>query len=82
MVVVTILWNDSTQNALEYLKRNNFSFNVLNDNGKTSLEYGITGVPETFLISKSGLLKSKFIGPVDWDTPDVKASIDKLAAEI
>ncbi len=82
LVVVTILYNDSPQNAADYLKRNNFSFNVLLDDRKTSLEYGITGVPETFVISKKGVLKSKFIGPVHWDAPDVKAAIDTLSAEI
>ncbi len=82
LVLLTILYNDSPQNAADYLKRNSFSFNVLLDDRKTSLEYGITGVPETFVISKKGLLKNKFIGPVPWDSPDVKAAIDKLAAEI
>jgi cytochrome c biogenesis protein CcmG/thiol:disulfide interchange protein DsbE len=82
LVVVTILYNDSPKNAVEYLQRNNFSFNVLLDDKKTSIEYGITGVPETFVISKKGLLRSKFIGPVNWDAPDIKSAIDKLAAEI
>lgn len=81
LAIVTILYSDSPSNAFEYMKRNNLSFKVLLDDGKTSYEYGLTGVPETFLISKKGLLKSKFIGPVNWDTPEVKAAIDKLAAE-
>ena len=82
LVFLTILYNDSPQNAVDYLKRYNLSFNVLLDDRKTSLVYGITGVPETFVISKKGLLKGKFIGPVQWDAPDLKAEIDKLAAEI
>ncbi|HMK61790.1 MAG TPA: TlpA disulfide reductase family protein [Dissulfurispiraceae bacterium] len=82
LVVLTILYNDSPENATQYLKNNHFSFNVLIDDRKTSLEYGITGVPETFVLSKSGSLKNKFIGPVNWDDPDVKAAIDKLAAEM
>jgi cytochrome c biogenesis protein CcmG/thiol:disulfide interchange protein DsbE len=82
LVLLTILYNDSPQNAVDYLKRYNLSFNVLLDDRKTSLVYGITGVPETFVISKKGLLKGKFIGPVQWGAPDLKAEIDKLAAEI
>jgi peroxiredoxin len=31
--------------------------------------YGLTGVPETYIIDKQGILREKFIGPVQWDTP-------------
>ena len=81
LIVVTILYNDTPEHAVGYLKKNNFSFNVLLDDGKTSVEYGITGVPETFMITKKGLLNGKFIGPINWNTPEVKALIDKLIAE-
>jgi len=80
LVVLTILFNDSPLNAADYLKNNNFSFNVLIDDRKTSMEYGITGVPETFVIAKTGELKNKFVGPVNWDDPDIKTAIDKLTA--
>jgi thiol-disulfide isomerase/thioredoxin len=28
--------------------------------------YGVTGLPESFLVDQKGLLLQKFIGPVDW----------------
>jgi len=78
---VTILYNDSAQNALAYMKNNNLRFNVLMDDRKTSVDYGITGVPETFLISKKGIVTNKIIGPINWDTPEVRTAISKLLEE-
>jgi peroxiredoxin len=80
-VAVTILYNDSAQNAVSYLKNNGFTFNVLIDDKRTSTNYGITGVPETFILSKRGTLERKIIGPMSWDTPDVRAAIKKLTDE-
>ena len=31
--------------------------------------YGITGVPESFIIDKEGIVVEKIIGPIDWGTP-------------
>ena len=80
-IAVTILYNDSVQNAVSYLKHNGFTFNVLIDDKKTSSDYGITGVPETFILSRRGILERKIIGPVRWDTPDMKDALKKLTDE-
>jgi peroxiredoxin len=31
--------------------------------------YGVTGVPESFIIDKEGIVVEKIIGPIDWATP-------------
>ncbi len=31
--------------------------------------YGLTGVPETFIIDQQGIIREKFIGPAQWDAP-------------
>jgi len=36
--------------------------------GRTGIDYGVYGVPETFVIDKSGVIRYKHIGPI---TPDV-----------
>ena len=40
--------------------------------------YGITGVPETFVISKNGIIVKKVIGPLAWDSPDVASFLEGL----
>jgi len=40
--------------------------------------YGITGVPETFIIDKKGIIVKKVIGPLAWDDPSVVAFLEEL----
>jgi thiol-disulfide isomerase/thioredoxin len=32
--------------------------------------YGLTGVPETFIIGKNGVILKKVVGAMDWNNPD------------
>ncbi|MCG6943739.1 MAG: TlpA family protein disulfide reductase [Deltaproteobacteria bacterium] len=50
----------------------NLTFPVLLDpNEDIGSLYGITGVPESFIIDKEGIVVEKIIGPIDWATPKV-----------
>lgn len=50
----------------------------LDNEGKTSQLYGTTGVPETFVVDKQGIIRKKIVGGMDWSTPDVIAYMDEL----
>jgi peroxiredoxin len=39
---------------------------LLDPGGKTYRLYGLTGVPETFILDKNGVIVEKIIGPQDW----------------
>lgn len=52
---------------------------LLDPTGDVGKSYGITGVPETFIIDKHGLIKKKVIGPVDWSEPDTIQYLQELA---
>ncbi|MDP1993155.1 MAG: TlpA disulfide reductase family protein [Syntrophales bacterium] len=55
-----------------FMKEYHLSFPVLLDPaGATKSLYGTTGVPESFIINKEGLIEQIIIGPMDWATPDV-----------
>lgn len=43
---------------------------LLDTGGKTAKLYGATGVPETFVIDKKGVILKKIIGPAPWDSPE------------
>jgi peroxiredoxin len=43
----------------------------LDSNGAIGKMYGITGVPETFVIDRKGVIIKKVIGPLDWSAPEV-----------
>jgi hypothetical protein len=38
----------------------------------------VTGVPESFIIDRQGLLITKIIGAADWSAPDVVQFVDNL----
>lgn len=46
--------------------------------GRASKAYGITGVPETFIIDKNGIFVKKVIGPLEWDSREVASYLEEL----
>jgi cytochrome c biogenesis protein CcmG, thiol:disulfide interchange protein DsbE len=45
---------------------------------KTPDLYGTHGWPETYIIDRNGILRRKFIGPVDWNSPEIVDFLSKL----
>ena len=50
---------------------------LLDTNGATGKLYGLTGVPETFVLDKKGVILKKVIGAMDWSAPDVVKFLDE-----
>ncbi|MBI1921761.1 MAG: TlpA family protein disulfide reductase [Geobacter sp.] len=48
----------------------------LDTEGKWSKLYGTTGVPETFIIAKNGVILKKIIGGLDWSHPEVSRFLE------
>jgi cytochrome c biogenesis protein CcmG/thiol:disulfide interchange protein DsbE len=59
-------YKDKRENALALLRElgNPYVLSVLDTDGRVGIDYGIYGVPETYLIDKNGLIRFKQIGPV------------------
>lgn len=51
---------------------------LLDTRGTIRRSYRTTGVPESFIIDKEGILVRKIIGPIDWATPAVFQYFDEL----
>ncbi len=45
---------------------------------KSSTLYGTFKYPETYVIDRDGVVRRKFIGPVDWTSPDIIQYFNKL----
>ena len=55
-----------------FMKKSNLTFPALIDSeGTIKAVYGITGVPESFIIDQQGILIKKIVGPVDWAATNV-----------
>jgi thiol-disulfide isomerase/thioredoxin len=50
----------------------------LDETGSSVKAYGITGVPESFIIDKHGVLVKKIIGGFAWDSPEVLSFLEEL----
>ena len=79
--IVGINYKDVPDNARRFLGRygNPFGIVGVDGNGRASIEWGVYGVPETFVIGRDGTIAYKMVGPV---TPEnfqrvLKAEIEK-----
>jgi peroxiredoxin len=80
--VVTILFRDNLNMASGFMRRNGYSFPVYLDREASAAKtFGITGVPETFIIDKKGILREKVIGPAEWDSPQALQAFMNLTNE-
>jgi cytochrome c biogenesis protein CcmG, thiol:disulfide interchange protein DsbE len=79
VVVVGVSIDTDSTAYHRFLKERGINFLTVQDPGKTVPEmYGTTGWPETFIIDRQGLVRRKFIGAVDWSTPEVTEFLSKL----
>jgi len=65
LVVVGINVQDTERDARAFLREFGQSFTMVRDTtGKVAVELGMTGTPETFLVSRDGIIVRKIIGPI------------------
>ena len=64
--VVGINYKDDTDNARRFLGRygNPFVASGVDQNGRAAIEWGVYGVPETFVIGRDARIAYKFVGPI------------------
>jgi peroxiredoxin len=62
-----------------FLKQYGVNFLTVRDPDKKSPTlYGTFGWPETYIIDRNGVVRRKFIGAVDWNSPEVTEFLTKL----
>lgn len=75
--MVTILYNDRPDYAQSVVDKAGATFPVLLDpEAEMAQVYGLTGVPETFVIDPQGILREKIIGPRDWKSEDAVGMLE------
>ena len=64
--IVGLNYKDKRDDALAWLKRfgDPYALSVSDIEGRTGIDYGVYGVPETYVIDKQGIIRYKHIGPV------------------
>ncbi len=67
--LVGINYKDAPDNARRFLNRygNPFVASGTDANGRTSIDWGVYGVPENFLVGRDGRIAYKLVGPITAD---------------
>jgi cytochrome c biogenesis protein CcmG, thiol:disulfide interchange protein DsbE len=82
--LVGINYKDQADNARRFLGRygNPFAASGADVSGRAAIEWGVYGVPETFIIGRDGKIAYKLVGPVTTDNIEqvVKPQIEKALA--
>ncbi len=62
-------YKDKRDLAIQWLDQlgNPYTKSVMDSEGRVGIEYGVYGVPETYVIDKTGVIQYKQIGPVTID---------------
>ena len=65
--VIGLNYKDKPQEAKAWLKQfgDPYMLSVMDQDGRVGIDYGVYGVPETFVVDANGVIQLKFIGPVD-----------------
>lgn len=67
--IVGLNYKDQRADALKWLDRfgDPYTLSIVDAEGRVGIDYGVYGVPETYLIDKTGVIRFKQIGPVTQD---------------
>jgi cytochrome c biogenesis protein CcmG, thiol:disulfide interchange protein DsbE len=78
--LVGINYKDAPDNARRFLGRygNPFGIVGVDGNGRAAIEWGVYGVPETFVVGRDGTIAYKLVGPV---TPENIESVLRVEIE-
>lgn len=75
--MLAIMYNDRPEMGQSFLNMHGYTFPALIDpDSWVAQQYGLTGVPETFIIDPEGILREKYIGPYDWNSSDALQAIE------
>jgi cytochrome c biogenesis protein CcmG/thiol:disulfide interchange protein DsbE len=80
VVVVGVDWQDFRGDARRFMRRYDVTFPVVHDGpGHVGFDYGITGLPETYVLDRDGRVVEAFIGAINTD--EDKARLRSAIAE-
>jgi cytochrome c biogenesis protein CcmG/thiol:disulfide interchange protein DsbE len=80
--VIGLNYKDKPEDALPWLKRNGDPYQLIafDGSGRIGIDYGVYGVPETYIIDRQGVIRYKHIGPITADV--VKNDMEPLVRKL
>jgi cytochrome c biogenesis protein CcmG/thiol:disulfide interchange protein DsbE len=76
--IVGVAYKDAPPNTQAFLTRvgDPYSQRLVDRDGRAGIEFGVTGVPETYLVGRDGVVLDKHTGPLE------PADVQALAARV
>ena len=69
--MIALFNNDKKPAVRNFVSQLGLTFPILSDEHNfAGTKYGLTGLPETFIVDKQGVIREKIIGPIKWDSPE------------
>ena len=77
--VLAVSVDDDAEAYNRFLREHNIGLLTVRDpERKSNRLYGTDKFPETYIIDRQGVLRRKFIGPVEWTSPEIMDYLSKL----
>jgi cytochrome c biogenesis protein CcmG/thiol:disulfide interchange protein DsbE len=85
LAVLGLNYKDESPDAKAWLARHGDPYKVIavDLDGRVGIDFGVYGVPESFIMDKKGIIRYKFTGPIDQKAvvEVLKPMVDQLRAE-
>jgi peroxiredoxin len=79
VTVLAVSIDEDENSYRRFLRDHNVTLLSVRDaDQKSNGLYGTVKIPETYVIDRTGIIRRKFIGPVDWTEPEIIDFLGKL----
>jgi cytochrome c biogenesis protein CcmG/thiol:disulfide interchange protein DsbE len=74
LFIAGINYKDEPANALRFLKSLGIPYQAVgaDEKGRAAIDWGVYGVPETFVVDGKGVIRFKWVGPISDETARAK----------
>tara|TARA_B100000029_G_scaffold271208_1_gene266338 strand:+ start:3666 stop:4202 length:537 start_codon:yes stop_codon:yes gene_type:complete len=80
--IIGVNYKDDNKKTIQWLKNlgNPYSNIPIDKKGRIAIDWGVYGIPETFIVNKKGIIKYRHVGPIDRKTfKKLNSLIEKLS---
>jgi len=75
--IIGIVYQDSAESARDFMTRYGQTYpGLLDPDGRTAIDYGVFGIPETFFVDRAGVVRGRQVGAVTED--DLRTRIEAI----
>ena len=83
--IIGLNYKDTREEAMDWLKQHGdpYQTSAFDQDGQVGIDFGVYGVPETFILDRGGVIRYKHIGPITPEVlkTDILPLMDKLKGE-